>query len=480
MRLTRGKSLSAVVLCAATVLAVSGGLAAPASAAAAAPRGDFNGDGFADLAVGVPDATVGGRTEAGYVNVVWGGTGGLGKHGSTTLSQNSAGIPGTSEAEDAFGRSVQAADLNGDGYSDLAVSAPAETLDVPGQAREGAVYVLWGSASGLKSGSTVAKGDHADENLGAALTSGDYDHDGHQDLALTAHSDESSAVMEAPGPLTTGAVPPLSKITSWHFAGPNALASGDLNGDGTDDLALTYSGMETQGTEVHSKASGTWATTWSAPDTGSALAIGDFDADGAKDLAIGLVRPNPEADTTYCADLTGGAIALVLGAKGTTLGGATGCTTQSTPGVGGTAEPEDDFGASLATVSDSVHDGYDALLAGTPHEAVGTAKAGGSFTYLEATGTHFVGGAITQNSSQVAGTAEAGDLFGAAVAAGDYDGDQYTDAATGAPGENSHSGGIWYRETDEEPPFPDTVAVTPSKLGLAGAVSYGAVLGRRN
>jgi hypothetical protein len=50
----------------------------------------------------------------------------------------------------------------------------------------------------------------------------------------------------------------------------------------------------------------------------------------------------------------------------------------------------------------------------------------------------------------------------------------------GARGENEHSGGIWYRETDEEPPYPDTVAVTPSKLGLSGAVSYGAVLARQN
>ena len=40
---------------------------------------DFNGDGYADLAVGVPDATVSGKAKAGYVNLVWGGREGPGQ-----------------------------------------------------------------------------------------------------------------------------------------------------------------------------------------------------------------------------------------------------------------------------------------------------------------------------------------------------------------------------------------------------------------
>ncbi|WP_372350490.1 FG-GAP and VCBS repeat-containing protein [Streptomyces sp. KL116D] len=465
------------LLCAAALAAagLSLPLASPAGAQPCGTRGDFNGDGYTDLAVGVADASVGGRAKAGYVNVVWGGSGGLGKHGSTTISQNSPSVPGTSETGDRFGYAVAPADLNGDGYADLAVSAPDETLDVPDEQYQGAVYVLWGSAKGLTSGTTTVKGGHEEAHVGALLTAGDYDRDGHADLVYSSSSEESSALL-----LRTMASTTPTTVRTWHFAGPAALATADFDGDGGDDLAVTYRGMEDQGTFVTTKAADGWRTTWSTSDHGAALAAGDFDADGTQDLAIGLVQPNSEVETTYCEQRTGGAVALVTGKPGTTLGGPVGCTTQDTPYVGGAAEPEDDFGASLGTVHDTVHDGHDALLVGTPHEAVGTAKAAGAITYLEkASGEpHFVGDQITQNSPQVDGTAEAGDRFGAAVAAADHDGDRYADLTIGAPGENASTGGVWFHKTDEEPPFPDTVSVTPKKLGLSGAAGYGAALGR--
>jgi hypothetical protein len=53
------------------------GLAVPAASAAppkSAPvRDDFNGDGYADLAIGAPNGTVGGQSRAGYVTVLYGG-----------------------------------------------------------------------------------------------------------------------------------------------------------------------------------------------------------------------------------------------------------------------------------------------------------------------------------------------------------------------------------------------------------------------
>ncbi|MFE0174691.1 FG-GAP repeat protein [Streptomyces sp. NPDC059002] len=474
----RNKILAAGALCAATALGVTGLTAGGASAAEPSKlRADYNGDGYVDLAVGVPDATVDGKAKAGYVNVVWGGASGLGKHGSTTVSQGTPGVPGTVEAGDGFGKAVASDDMNGDGYSDLVVGTPQEDNDAGLGA--GTVAVVWGSASGFKGGFTAANGGFSDASYGALLATGDFDKDGDKDIALNTHFDESSSVATRQGPFTPGSSSELSKVTGWHFGGPAVLTSGDFDGDGGDDLAISYDGMEISGTTVQSRASGSWQSLWSTADsTDNAMAAGDFDGDGSTDLAIGNVQPNPEADDTHCEDRLGGAILTVYGKQGGKLGGGgTSCTTQSSLEVGGTAEAEDNFGAHLAT-GNLDRDGVDELVVGADTEAVGTAKNAGSYWVLASLGAGkpLAGPAFSQNSAGVAGTAEADDRFGAAVATGDYDGDTYPDVAIGAPGEDAKKGGVWYAPTPKDGPVPPVTSVTPGKLGLAGARSYGAVL----
>ncbi|TVL91576.1 FG-GAP repeat protein [Streptomyces sp. SAJ15] len=144
----------------------------------------------------------------------------------------------------------------------------------------------------------------------------------------------------------------------------------------------------------------------------------------------------------------------------------------------GAAEAEDDFGGALA-VANLDRDGIDELIVGVGHEAVGTQADAGSYLWLAANHDGVLGGAsFSQNSPGVAGTAEAGDRFGAAVATGDYNGDGYPDMAIGAPGEDAASGGVWFDATREEGTQPPTTSVTPARLGLTGAVEYGGTLGR--
>ncbi|WP_369218206.1 FG-GAP and VCBS repeat-containing protein, partial [Streptomyces flavofungini] len=444
------------------------------ASAASAPKGDFNGDGYADLAVGVPEATAGGKAGAGYVNVVWGGASGLGKHGSTTVSQATAGVPGTVEAGDAFGAAVASDDMNGDGYTDLVVGTPDE--DVDGTLNAGTVAVVWGSATGFKGGFTAAKGSSEDTRYGALLTTGDFDKDGDKDIALSSRGEESGALRMRPGPFTAGSPGALTAIESWHFGGPTAVTSGDFDGDGGADIAVSYNGLEISGTTVLNRASGTWKRTWRSADSSrTALATGDFDADGTADLAIGDVRPNPEVEGTACEDRLGGAILTVYGKKGGALGaGGSSCTTQDSPGVDGTAEAEDDFGAHLAA-ADLDQDGKDELTAGADTEAVGTARSAGTFWFLAASGagSRLAGPAFSQNSADVAGTAETGDRLGAALTTGDYNGDTHPDLAVGAPGEDG-KGGVWYAQTPKDGPNPPITSVTPGKLGLSGAKGYGA------
>lgn len=125
-------------------------LLAPATGLAAA--GDFNGDGFDDLAIGVPAEDLGAVTGAGAVSVLLGSATGLTDVGNQLWTQDSAGILDAAETDDQFGDALAVGDFNGDGFADLAVGVHFE--DVGAAALAGAVNVLLGSAAGLASGGT--------------------------------------------------------------------------------------------------------------------------------------------------------------------------------------------------------------------------------------------------------------------------------------------------------------------------------------
>ena len=86
--------------------------------------GDFNGDGYQDLAIGVPYETVGGAANAGTVYVLYGGPTGLRGSGSQVWRQENSGVGGLSEDSDIFGFVLATGDFNHDGFSDLAIGIP--------------------------------------------------------------------------------------------------------------------------------------------------------------------------------------------------------------------------------------------------------------------------------------------------------------------------------------------------------------------
>ncbi|MGW8486490.1 FG-GAP-like repeat-containing protein [Streptomyces sp. NPDC055886] len=105
--------------------------------------GDTDGDGYGEIAVGVPGEGQGTVQRAGGLVVLPGtATGPTGK-GSYGFNQGTPDVVGAVEKGDRFGGAVSLRDLNGDGRTELAVGAPGENAD------EGALWVFPATASGL-------------------------------------------------------------------------------------------------------------------------------------------------------------------------------------------------------------------------------------------------------------------------------------------------------------------------------------------
>lgn len=479
----------------AVAAAATAGFAFPTGAAAAPPRpatSDFNGDGYPDLAVGVPDGTVDGRARAGYVNVVWGGPKGIGAHGSIRVTQATAEVPGSPEAGDRFGASVTLTDLNGDGIAELLVGVPGE--DITGRGTDaGMVIAIGGSTSGPGPGASVLTGPSASSAYGTSIAAADLTGDAHGNKTIVIGAADKVVARVIQGEdsmVTTVVAAPMGGRAP-------VLATGDFDGDGTDDLAVAYWTKDVPNTQSHVRLwkwdadRSAMANFWNTDNAGvTALAAGDFDGDGHDDLALGECREIADEnidDPCGPEELAkGGGIHVHYGSStGGSFGGRAQTLGQDTAGVPGVAETGDRFGAALA-VADIDRDGRDDLIAGAPGEAVGSDAGagaawllyGGARGLLDASGTAR-SVAWNQDTAGVPGVAEPGDTFGAALATGDYDSDGVPDVTVGSPGENASLGAAWLVRHGAAT---GSTAFSPRTLGLpylSTAQNYGKPLASR-
>ncbi|MFF4270327.1 VCBS repeat-containing protein [Streptomyces sp. NPDC001536] len=434
----------------ATAVALTGGLltlAAPAATAATTKQytADFNGDGYGDVAFAAPYAKVGGKGMAGYVAVLYGTKNGLDPAKRTVLSQNTTGVPGTAEAEDAFGEALAIADLNKDGYTDLAVGAPGEDVgtDVDG----GSVTVLWGSAGGVKGGTAVkdpAVSSH--DNWGQLLTSGDFNGDAKADLAVGTGGAKSYVIRG--GFTKSGTTGTVKKIGLPETAyAVDAMKAGDTDGDKKSDLVLTYRTHNT------AHASGSWSRgvaylgSAAGPDTtsprplhgGTSIALGDIDGDGYDEIALGNVFTEEDDQSGS----RGGKVVVIRGSAGGPVNGDTPLAqlTQDTEGVPGTEKAGDGFGAAVS-LGDLNADGYADLAIGIPFKDVSTeVQDSGSSVVLP--GPLLSGGRIlSQDTYGVPGVPESTDYFGSDVLLSDVNGDGRADYTAAAGFENEGTGAV--------------------------------------
>ncbi len=314
--------------------------------------GDFNGDHYDDLAIGAPyeDLEWEGETitNAGVVFVLYGSPAGL----TTTLTGCEEGEehpPNLFTARDIitlggfahpapyehFGAALASGDFDEDGRSDLAIGIPNETNDVNGHTDAGAVAELLGDGAGCDGGlyyyhsrmfhQPVVK-DFS--HFGATLVAANVDGILGDDLVVGVPQDDvngqgdAGSIVVLFGEADTGGLSDYwalqlyqEDLRDWDGNSVEtsegyeyfgyALAAGDFDHDGTDDIVVSTPYEDNEGSSwgtevgvVHVLMGAvndplrTDTFTWYPFDTGShagmALSVGDYNGDGYDDFAVGL------------------------------------------------------------------------------------------------------------------------------------------------------------------------------------------------
>ncbi|MGW7085174.1 FG-GAP repeat protein [Streptomyces sp. NPDC054871] len=425
------------------LLTLSATSATAAPAAAQPDDADFNGDGVADLATSAPLAGVGGKDKAGQVVVTYGGT----EQRHVTYSQDSAGVPGAAEKSDIFGADTAFGDFDRDGYDDLAVGAVGE--DVGTDADGGTVQVLWGSPGGLSGGSTIKDPRPTKhDGFGGPIQAGDFDGDGKDDLAVGSASGAATIDIFDGGISRSGATggryTVLPPIHSGEDAGPFSLHSGDVNGDGEDDLIVNgFSTADGYNANLWLPGSANGVTTNGVQrlPAGHITDVGDTDSDGYGDIIIGLTW-----DEGIDGAHKGGTVYVVKGNANGPYGDSQ-AITQDTSGVPGGSEKGDSFGQEL-DLGDINGDGHLDLVASSPGEDLNGVPDAGSVTVIygaaDGSGLSTAGSVLySQDTPGVPNSNEENDYFGSDVHVDDLNADGRGDVSVGASGENGSNGAVY-------------------------------------
>jgi pimeloyl-ACP methyl ester carboxylesterase len=453
--------------------------------------GDVNGDSYADVIIGAPLYDSGEPNE-GRVYVYYGSPAGLSIATDWTAESNQAGAW--------FGGSVSTAgDVNGDGYADIIVGA--SSYD-DGQEDEGAIFVWYGSESGLGNNGTPDNADWSAEinqinaRLGWSVsTAGDVNGDGYDDVIVGAPFYNHGSTEEGLALVYCGSAMGLSTSFDWWaesnqadaYLGSSVGTAGDVDGNGYADVivgAPSYDNNEADegialvwlGSASGLGATGTpsnadwWAESDRSVDTfGSSVGTaGDVNGDGYDDVIIGA--PTPYLGAGQALVYHGSATGLDL--NGARPSGTPDNADWTAEGAYSTAQ----LGYSVGTAGDVNGDGYADVIVGAPYYEGG--EGGRAYVYQ---------GSAAGLNSTVAWTSEGDRVYGgyriSVGTAGDVNGDSYADVIVGLPltdnDQDSEGMALVYHglKGSDKPPIvfvhgwnsdPSTFASVPTYLQEAG------------
>ncbi|MGQ9573491.1 MAG: hypothetical protein ACUVV3_10000 [Dehalococcoidia bacterium] len=432
-------------------------------------QGDFNRDRIADILVGAPkaDGPDNARNNAGEAYVIFGSTD-IGGTVDIARDQHHLTIIGANEGDN-LGFVVASGDVNGDGIDDILVGARFARGADGSRYNAGEAYVIFGSPDlggtvdiALGQQDFTIRGAKEGDYLGYALAAGDINGDDVADIIVAAPGtdgptadrvDAGAAYVVLGPPALTGAIDIALGQQDFTILGARAndmlanfAASGDINGDGLDDILLgthTADGPDGQRTDggaayvifgspalqgtLDLAAGEGFLTIWGA-DAGDRLGFvliaADINGDGVDDLLVSARDADgPDNRRNNC-----GEVYVIFGST-------------TPPRILDIAEEKQDvtlmggeanaiFGHSLAA-GDVDGDGLADLLVGAP-AANSREKAGGIFLFLgSAQWPPTVDVALGQHQLAVRG-AEPGDQLGFSVASGDVNGDGRDDIIGGA------------------------------------------------